>query len=129
MANANEDLVKKGYELFTKGDMDSLRTLFTDDFVHNTPGKSQVSGDHNGPDAAIALYGKLFELSGGTFAVELKGLKSDGDKVVATHHATAEREGKKLDQDEDLTFTIKGDKMARLDEAPSDQSAYDAFWG
>ena len=129
MANANEDLVKKGYGLFTKGDMDTLRTLFADDFVHHTPGKSQIAGDHKGPDAAIALYGKLFELSGGTFAVDLKSTKSDGDTVAATHHATAEREGKKLDQDVVLTFTIKGDKMARIDEAPGDQAAFDDFWG
>lgn len=129
MANANEDLVKRGYGLFTKGDMDSLRTLFTDDFVHNMPGKSQIAGEHKGPDAAIALYGKLFELSGGTFSVDLKETLSDGDKVAATHHASAEREGKKLDQDEVLTFTVKGDKLARLDEAPGDQAAFDNFWG
>ena len=129
MANANEDLVKKGYDIFTKGDMDTLKTMFTGDFVHNMPGKSQLAGDHKGPDSAVALYGKLFELSGGTFSVDLKGVKSDGDKVMATHHATAEREGKKLDQDEVLTFTIKGDKMARLDEAPGNQSAWDDFWG
>ncbi len=129
MANANEDLVRRAYDLFTKGDMATLRTLFTNDFVHHIPGKSQVAGDHQGPDGAIALYGKLFELSGGTFAVDLKGLKSDGDTVTSTHHATAEREGKKLDQDQVLTFTIKGDKMARLDEAPGDQAAYDDFWG
>jgi ketosteroid isomerase-like protein len=129
MANANEDLVNKAYGLFTKGDMDSLRGLFTDDFVHHIPGTSQVAGDHKGPDAAIALYGKLFELSGGTFSVDLKGTKSDGDKVAATHHATAQRDGKKLDQDQVLTFTVDGDKLTRIDDVNSDQAAYDDFWG
>src|SRR5438034_4053245 len=83
MANPNEDVVERGYELFTAGDMDGLKKLFTPDFVHHTPGTSQVAGDHEGPDAAIALYGKYFELSGGTLKVELKSMKSDGDKVAA----------------------------------------------
>jgi hypothetical protein len=129
MASANEDLVNKAYGFFGKGDMDSLKKLMTDDFVHHIPGKSQVAGDHKGPDAAIAFYGKLFELSGGTFSVDLKGTKSDGDKVAATHHASAERDGKKLDQDQVLTFTVTGDKLSRIEDANSDQAAYDDFWG
>jgi ketosteroid isomerase-like protein len=129
MANENEDVVKQGYELFTAGDMDGLKKIFTPDFVHSTPGNSQVSGNYEGPDAAIGLYGKLFELSGGTFKVDLKSVKADGDKVAATHQATAERDDKKLDQQEVLTFTVKDGKLARLDEKPSDQAAYDDFWG
>jgi len=129
MANQNEDLVNDGYKLFSAGDMDGLKKLFTADFVHHVPGKSQLAGDYDGPDAALGLYGKLFELSGGTFKVDLKGMKSDGDKVVATHHATAERDGQKLDQDQVLDFTVKDGKLARIDEEPEDQAAYDAFWG
>ena len=126
---SNEDVVKKGYEAFTSGDMDSLKKMFTDDFVHHVPGSSQIAGDHNGPDGAIALYGKLFELSGGTLNVDAKSFKADGDTVAVTQQTTAERGGKKLDQSEVLTFKVKDGKMARLDEAPSDQSAYDDFWG
>jgi uncharacterized protein len=125
----NEDIVRKGYDAFTSGDMDSLKKMFTADFVHHVPGSSQLSGDHNGPDGAIALYGKFFELSGGTLKVDLRGMKSDGDKVAATQWSTAERSGKKLDQQEVLTFSVEDGKMARLDEQPSDQAAYDDFWG
>ena len=83
---------------------------------------------HKGPDAAIALYGKFFELSGGTLKVDAKSFKTDGDTVAVTQQSTAERGGKKLDQSEVLTFKVKDGKMARLDEAPSDQAAYDDFW-
>ena len=129
MANENEDVVKRGYELFSAGDMDGLKQMFTPDFVHHVAGASQVAGDHSGPDAAIALYGKYFELSGGTLKVDLKSLKSDDDQVAATHQATAERGGNKLDQPVVLTFTVKDGKMSRLEEQPSDQAAFDEFWG
>jgi ketosteroid isomerase-like protein len=126
---SNEEVVRDGYAAFTSGDMDTLKTMFTSDFVHHVAGSSQLAGDHKGPDGAIALYGRLFELSGGTLKVELEGLKSDGDKVEATHRATAAREGKSLDQPEVMTFTVKDGKMARLDEQPSNQAAFDEFWG
>jgi len=125
----NEDVVRQGYDLFSKGDMDNLKKLFTADFVHHVPGKSQLAGDHMGPDGAVGLYGRFFELSGGTMKVDLESVKGDGDQVVSTHRLTAEAGGKKLDQDESLTFTVKGDKIAEVDEKPSDQAQYDAFWG
>ena len=125
----NEDIVRKGYDAFTSGDMDSLKKMFTDDFVHHVPGSSQLAGDHVGPDAAIALYGRYFDLSGGTLKVEPQSFKTDGDTVAVTQQSTATNGDKTFDQQEVLTFKVKDGKMARLDEAPSDQAAFDDFWG
>jgi len=126
---ANEDLVREGYAAFSAGDMDKLGALYTDDFVHSVGGNSQLTGDYKGIPAAMGYYGKLFELSGGTFNVDLKSVTEQGDnKVVTVHTNKAERDAKKLDDDTTLNFTVKGDKIARIDEAPSDQAAYDDFW-
>jgi hypothetical protein len=75
------------------------------------------------------LYRQLFELSGGTFSVDLKSVKTQGDKVVSVHHAKGTREGKTLDTDETIEFTFLGDKISRLDVTSADQAAEDAFWG
>lgn len=129
MAHPNEDLVRKGYDAFGKGDMDTLRSLFAPDAVHNATGNNPLSGEYKGVDDILAYYGKLFELSDGTFTAELKSVKLEGDdKVVATHRDGGQRGGKTLDQDETLTFTISGGKFTRLEEKHSDQAAYDAFW-
>ena len=129
MAHENEELVRQGYKAFGEGDMDTLRSLFADDAVHIATGNSPVSGDYKGVDDILAYYGKLFELSDGTFAAELTSTKVEGDDtVVATHRDTAKRGDKTLDQDETLTFTISGGKFTRLVEDHSDQAAYDAFW-
>ena len=93
------------------------------------PGNNQMSGEHEGLDKVLGLYGKLFEVSGGTFSVELKSVKTQGDKVVSVHHAKGEREGKVLDVDETIEFTFSGDKISRLDVESKDQAAEDAFWG
>jgi uncharacterized protein len=128
MADSKEDIVRRGYQAFGEGDMDHFRSIYTPDVVQQQPGKNQTSGEYQGIDNVLGLYGKLFELSGGTFSADLKSVKTEGDKVVTVHHATAQREGKTLDTDESIAFTFSGDQIARLDLTSTDQAAEDAFW-
>jgi len=126
----NEALVKKGYQAFSAGDMDTLRLIMTPDVVHSVPGKSQVSGEYKGIDNVLAHYGQLFELSGGTLNVDLKSVKAEGnDKVVSVHNSAAKREGTSFEEDETLHFTIAGGKISRLDESHADPAGFDNFWG
>jgi ketosteroid isomerase-like protein len=129
MAHSNEDLVREGYKAFGDGDMDTLRSLFASDAVHSATGSNPLAGDYKGVDDILGYYGKLYELTGGTFRAELKSVKAEGDDtIVATHRNSGERIGRKLDQDEQLTFTISDGKFTRLEEKHSDPAAYDAFW-
>ena len=105
------------------------RSLYAPDAVHSATGNSPLSGDYKGVDDILAYYGQLFERSGGTFKAELKSTKAEGDDtVVATHRNKAQRDGKTLDQDETLTFTISDGKITHIVENHSDPAAYDAFW-
>ena len=125
----NEDLVRQGYKAFGEGDMDTLKSLYAPDAVHSATGNNPLSGDYKGIDDILGYYGKLFELSGGTFAAELQSTRAEGDDtVVATHRDKGQRGDKTLDQDEQLTFTLSGGKFTRLEEEHSDPAAYDAFW-
>ena len=124
-----EDIVRRGYKAFGEGDMEHFRAIYTPDVVQRMPGNNQLSGEHKGVDNVLGLYGQLFELSGGTFSVELTSVKTQGAKVVSVHHAKGEREGKTLDVDETIEFTFSGDKISRLDVRSTDQTAEDAFWG
>ncbi len=78
MADSKEDTVRRGYKAFGEGDMETLRSIYTPDVVQNQPGENQLSGEHTGVDNVLGLYGKLFELSGGTFAVTLEERKDRG---------------------------------------------------
>jgi ketosteroid isomerase-like protein len=96
MTDSREDTIRRGYQAFGEGDMETLRSIYTPDVVQSQPGANQLSGEHAGVDNVLGLYGKLFELSGGTFVVTLKSVTTEGDKVVAVHNAEGEREGKTL---------------------------------
>jgi ketosteroid isomerase-like protein len=125
----NEEVVRQGYKAFGEGDMETLGSLYTPDAVHVAVGNNPVAGEYKGVDAILGYYGKLFELSGGTFSAELQNTQPEGaDKIVATHRNKGQRNGKTLDQDEHLTFTIAGGKIARIEERHDDPAAYDDFW-
>ena len=124
-----EDTVRRGYAAFIAGDMELLGSLYTPDVVHRQPGHNQTSGEYKGVDDVIAFYGRLFELSGGTLQLELKSLKTSGDKVVSVHGITAQRDGKSLDADESIEFTLEGEKISRLDVTYLNEAVFDAFWG
>jgi ketosteroid isomerase-like protein len=54
-------LVRKGYDAFVRGDMDTLRGLMSSDATHHVPGTHPLSGDFKGQDAIIDMYGRLFD--------------------------------------------------------------------
>jgi ketosteroid isomerase-like protein len=128
MADSKEDTVRRGYKAFGEGDMETLGSLYSPDVVQRQPSNNQTSGEYKGKASVLGLYGQLFELSGGTFSVDLKSVKTQGDKVVSVHQAKGKREGKNLDVDETIEFTFSGDKISRLDVTSADQAAEDAFW-
>ena len=123
-----ENTVRRGYQAFGEGDMEHFRGIYVPDVVQRQPGNNQTS-EYKGVDNVLGLYGRFFELSGGTFSVELTSVKTQGDKVVTVHHAKGAREGKTLDADETIEFTFSDDKISRLDVGYTDEAAEDAFWG
>ena len=123
------DLVARYNANGDTGRFDQVVELFAPDAVHSARGNNPIAGDYKGVDDILGFYGKLFELSDGTFRAELESTKADGDdKIVATHRHKAERGGKRLDMDQTLTFTISDGKFTYLLDEASDQAAYDAFW-
>ncbi len=111
----NLETVRKGYAAFGSGDMDTLMGLYNDDAVHIVPGHSKVSGAHKGKESIAALYGALFELSGGSFRVDLQAVLSDGgNRVMSIHESHVEKDGKTYDQPEGLLFTFVDGKVSEI---------------
>ncbi|WP_405613684.1 nuclear transport factor 2 family protein [Streptomyces sp. NBC_00076] len=125
----NAALVRKGYEAFMRGDMDTLRGLMTADCTHHVPGSHQLSGDFKGLDATIEMYGRLFEETGGTLQVKLNSILVDGrGHAVAVHRISAERGGKRIDDNGCIVFRIVGDKISDLDECVESIDRANEFW-
>ncbi|MGP3984023.1 nuclear transport factor 2 family protein [Streptomyces sp. KR80] len=122
-------LVRRSYEAFSKGDMDTLASLMTADVVHHVPGISPISGHHKGRDACLQLYRRLFDETAGTLRVDLDSVLGDGrGHVISVHTFRADRGDRGLELREGLFFTIVGGKITDIDECNEDLEAADAFW-
>jgi uncharacterized protein len=124
----NAELVRRGYEAFNTGDVQTLVELIRDDAVFYQPGANAVSGDHRGRDAVLAYFGQLAQRSGGTFRADIEQLYASDRNVVVVHHASGESDGRELDTRTVLIFTIEAGKVTRFDAVQQDQGAFDAFF-
>lgn len=128
-ADENAALIRRGYEAFNSGDMNTLRELFDESAVWHTPGRSWLAGDHQGRDATFAYFGQLGQGTGGTFRAELQQvLADDDDRVVGIHHCTGERDRKQLSVDCILVFQLKDGRVSEGSEHFRDLYAWDEFW-
>lgn len=83
MQNENSELLRTGYDAFMAGDMETLKNeVFASDIVWHTPGNNPTWGDRNGADSVLELFGKYFELTDGTFRVEVHDLLASDDHGV-----------------------------------------------
>jgi uncharacterized protein len=122
-------LVRKGYDAFSRGDMETMSALIAGDATQHVPGSHSLAGDYKGLDNILAYYQKLGAETAGSFRVELERLFVDGrGHVVSVHRGTAERAGKRLDARGGIVFRIVGEKVTDLDECVEDLDVANDFW-
>ncbi|MEO7261548.1 MAG: nuclear transport factor 2 family protein [Jatrophihabitantaceae bacterium] len=122
-------LVRRGYAAFNSQDVDTLRTIFAADVVQHVPGHSPLAGTYKGADAVLGYYGKLAEMTDGTFRAHLIDVYGDGlGHVVAIHQTNATRNGMSRTSRGSIVFSVVGDKATDLLEVHSDLPGDDAFF-
>jgi ketosteroid isomerase-like protein len=121
-------LVRRGYEAFNTGDVDTLMGLFAKDAVQHVPGNGPFAGTYKGPESILGYYAKLSEHTGGTFRAHLVDVHGDGSgHVVARHLIEAERNGQTRVSPGSIVFTFVGDKATDLLQCSADLAGDDAF--
>ena len=70
-ADENVAIMRRAYEAFNTGDMNTLTELM-DETVWHLPGRSSMAGDYQGRGATLAYFGQLAQETGGTFRAELQ---------------------------------------------------------
>jgi len=128
----NIDNTRKGYKAFAEGDLTTLTELIAPDCVWHVGGRSQLAGDYTGHDQILGYFGKLMELTDGTFSVKLEDvgeLESTG-MVACLVTSTGTRNGQSI--------TTRMMELGRSNDAgqiaecwwfPEDQYAGDEFFG
>jgi ketosteroid isomerase-like protein len=93
-----------------------------------TPGRNSLSGTYKGRQATLESFAREAELCGDTYNVQVYDVLANDQHTVALLRATAQREGRELDQDYVLVFHIRDARVVEAWELWTDQTAVDQFW-
>jgi uncharacterized protein len=128
MAHPNEDLMREGIAAFTRGDLDALREkYFAKDIRWHFPGRSPLAGDFEGVAQVMESFGRLFELTEGTYRVEVHDIVASDEHVVVLYTGRAERAGRQLEDRTALVSHFREGKQAETWVIPGDLYAVDEF--
>jgi ketosteroid isomerase-like protein len=127
--NRNAVVVRRLFEAFERKDAFALRELFAEDAVWHVGGRSVVARTYRGRREIIRFLGTLPKLTDGTYSSRLIDVLASGARAAVLYRASGRREGRALDIDQLLLFTLRDGVVTEVVALPSDQHAFDAFWG
>ena len=127
MAHPNEDAVRKGYAAFAAGELESLRGLFAPDIKWHAAGRNPLAGTYEGIDQVFAFFGRLSQMTEGSFRIDLHDVLANDEHVVALAHVNGQRAGKTLDGNEAHVFNMKDGRVTEFWGLAEDRYAEDDF--
>jgi len=128
MGHPNEDLIRRGYDAFSRGDMQTLHDLFHPDVVWHAPGRGLLAGDHQGVDAVLGYFGRTMELTDGNFRVEVHDVVANDEHGVGLNSVHAACAGRTLEDNNTLVFHVRDGKVTEVWQYWSDQYAADELF-
>lgn len=123
--------LRAAMEAVSRGDLQAFgETLLSDDVLWHWPGRSSVSGEYRGREAALGLIQRFHTLTEGRLQVEPLDILEGRDHLMSFTHVTAEREGQQLDvvMADAMQFGPDG-RVVEFWTLSNDQNAVDAFIG
>ena len=124
--NQNAELVRRMYECFNRGDMDTIRNeIFAPDLQWNLPGRNMVAGNFSGVDEVLSFFGKLVSMN---VQVDLNDVLSNDEYAVDLHVGRGEFRGRDLNARTVTVYRIRDGKIAEVQVHPSDQYQLDDFF-
>ncbi|MBC8091687.1 MAG: nuclear transport factor 2 family protein [Pseudonocardia sp.] len=111
------------------GDLGAARTVFWPDVRYTVGGRNLLSGTYQGPDEVMGYFGRLFELTDGTYTISRMLWLTGGDEVGLHSRNHATRGGRSLDWDELIVFRFVDGRKKEISHFSADQYGVDALLG
>jgi uncharacterized protein len=124
----NEALVRRIFDAFARKQGLSLRDVFAEDAIWHVPGASVMAGTYRGRSEIFRFLARLPKLTNGTYGSRLIDVLVSRERAAALYRASGEREGRSLDIDQLLLFTIGEGRVTEVLALPNDPRAFDEFW-
>jgi ketosteroid isomerase-like protein len=124
----NRALVQRIMDAFMNKDRFALRDCFAEDAVWHVPGAGVMSGTYQGRREIFRFLARLPKLTDGTYQATFIDALASEERGAGLYRARGEREGRTLDIDQVLLFTIRDGLVTEVLALPSDPAAFEAFW-
>jgi uncharacterized protein len=124
----NIEVMRRGYEAFAKGDIETLKTLFSTHANWNQTETGVLPGNYRGAQAILEYFGQLAHESQGSLRVEPQTMAASGDHVFVLERVTGTRKGKTLDTTDVLVFKLNNGVVTEVTNFPSNHPADVQFW-
>ena len=125
---ANAALVHRILDAFARKDGFSLRDCFAEDAVWHVPGKGVMSGTYRGRSEIFRFLARLPKLTDGTYRSTFIDALASEERGAGLYRAQGERDGRSIDIDQLLLFTIRDGLVTEVLALPSNPAAFDDFW-
>lgn len=125
----NLERSRMGYAAFAEGDMDTVSSVMADDIVWHVPGDHELAGDYAGKEEVFSFFARLMQETEGTFGNEIHDILANDEHGVALVEASATRNGKTISNKVIHVFHMSDGKMTEFWNIPTDQKAWDDFYG
>lgn len=109
-------------------DKNAGQDVFAPNVIYIVPGANPLSGRYEGPEAVMGYFGRLMEMTAGTYRISqmLWLVCLDRVSLVTKNHATIN--GADLEWDESLVFVFENGRKTRIDLFQGDQLSVDRFF-
>lgn len=124
----NVELMRRGYAAFGGGDFEALNELFAEDIVWHETGRGPLAGDYRGRENVYALFGRLMELTEGSFRLDIHAILADDEHAVALVVANAGRGGREATANQAHVFHLRDGRVTEFWDASTDQYAFDELF-
>jgi uncharacterized protein len=126
--DANEAVVRRLFDAFSRRDAFALRGLFAPDAVWTVPGDGAMAGVYRGSEAIFRFLARLSKETDGTYRSQLVDVLASDGRAAALYRASGVRRSRRLDLDQVLLFRIEGGIVHDVLALPSDPAAFEEFW-
>ena len=124
----NIEIMRRGYDAFAKGDIETLKTLFSANANWNQTEAGVLAGGYRGAQAILEYFGQLAHESQGSLRVEPQTMAASGDHVFVLERVTGTRKGKTLDTTAVLVFKLNNGVVTEVTNFQSNHLADVQFW-
>jgi uncharacterized protein len=125
----NVTRIMDGYAAFAKGDFPVLNDLFAEDLLWHEPGRNQLAGDFHGRESVYELFGRLMEITEGSFHIDLLSVFANDHDGVALVTSTASRGGRTITAREAHMFRLRDGKVVEFWNGSTEPYAFDELIG